>query len=130
MVALRAAGLVLGMGYLVKSVMFPLGFVFLFALFWQRVQWRVFPRLVLAAVFVAVSLPFRLALSQRKGRFTFGDVGTIAYRHVMGFDDESLPPTAMARPAATPHIQEYSSILQLGTYSSWANQIVHTRTAP
>ncbi|HEY1468405.1 MAG TPA: hypothetical protein VGF61_05135 [Candidatus Acidoferrum sp.] len=115
-------GLVLGMGYAVKSVMFPLGFVFVFALFLRKVEWRVFPRLVLAgAVFVAVSLPFCLALSQSKGRFTFGDVGTIAYRHMMGFEDETLPPTAIARPAATPHIQEYSGILQLGTYPPWAD---------
>ncbi len=115
-------GLVLGIGYLVKAVMFPLGFVFLLALLLQRIEWRAFSRVVLAtAVFVAVSLPFCLALSRSKGRFTFGDVGTLAYRHVMGFEDETLPPTAIARPVATPHILEYTGILQLGTYPPWAD---------
>jgi hypothetical protein len=124
-------GLVLGLGYLVKAVMFPLGFVFLLALFWQKVRWRVFPRLVLsAAVSVVVSLPFCLALSQSKGRFTFGDVGTLAYRHVMGFEDETLPPTAIPRPVATPHIQEYSDILQLGTYPPWADPSHGFKGAP
>lgn len=124
-------GLVLGIGYLVKAVMFPLGFVFLLALFLQRIEWRAFSRVVLATVvFVAVSLPFCLSLSESKGRFTFGDVGTLAYRHVMGFEDETLPPTAIARPVATPHILEYTGILQLGTYPPWADASHNFKGAP
>jgi hypothetical protein len=124
-------GFLLGLGYLVKSVMFPLGFVFLVAVFWQTRQWRFFPRIVLAAaVFVAVSLPFCLALSHSKGRLTFGDVGVLAYRHVMGFDDLTLPPTTIPRPRATPHIQVYSQILQLGTYPPWADPSHGFKGAP
>ena len=124
-------GLVLGLGYLVKSVMFPLGFVFLFALFCQRVQWRAFPRLILATVvFVAVSLPFCLALSQSKGRFTFGDVGTLAYRHVMGFADETLPSTVVPRSLATPHVRNYSSVMNLGTYAPSADASYGFKGAP
>jgi hypothetical protein len=82
------------------------------------------------AVFVAVSLPFCLSLSESKGRFTFGDVGTLAYRHVMGFEDETLPPTAIARPVATPHILEYTGILQLGTYHAWADASHNFKGAP
>jgi hypothetical protein len=124
-------GLVLGLGYLVKAVMFPLGFVFLLAVFWQRAQWRVLLRLVLStAAFVAVSLPFCLALSHSKGRFTFGDVGIIAYRQIMGLGDETLPPTSIPRPVATPHIQDYSQILQLGTYPPWADPSYRFKGAP
>ena len=124
-------GLVLGLGYLVKSVMFPLGFVFLFALFCQRVQWRAFPRLILATVvFVAVSLPFCLALSQSKGRFTFGDVGTLAYRHVIGFADETLPSTVVPRSLATPHVRNYSSVMNLGTYAPSADASYGFKGAP
>jgi hypothetical protein len=123
--------LVLGIGYLVKAVMFPLGFVFLLGLFLQRMQWRTLPRVFLAtAVFVAVSLPFCVALSQSKGRFTFGDVGALAYRHVMGFEDEALPATAIARPVATPRIVEFTGILRLGTYPPWADPSHNFKGAP
>lgn len=124
-------GLLLGLGYLAKSVMFPLGFVFLAAVFVQRPQRRVFSGVVLAAViFVAASLPFSLALSRSKGRFTFGDVGTMAYRHVMGFDEEPLPPTLLPRPAAAPHLQDRSATLHLGTYPPWADPSFEFKGAP
>jgi 4-amino-4-deoxy-L-arabinose transferase-like glycosyltransferase len=124
-------GLVLGLSYLTKAVMFPLGFVFLFALFLQKFQWRVFPRLVLStAVVVAVSFPLCLALTQSKGRFTFGDAGTVNYRHIMGFEGQGLPPTVIPRPLATPHIQEYSDILQSGTYPPWADPSHNFKGAP
>ena len=124
-------GLVLGLGYLAKAVMFPLGFVFALALLLQKFQWRAFPRLVLStAVFVAVSFPLCLALTQSKGRLTFGDAGTVNYRHIMGFEDEHLPLTIIPRPVAAPHVQEYSEILQLGTYPPWADPSYNFKGAP
>jgi hypothetical protein len=115
-------GIVLGLGYLAKAVMFPLGFVFLLALFLQRAKSGPLPRLIFsAAVFLAIALPFCLALSQSKGRFTFGDVGAIAYRHIMGFDLEEPASTGAPRPVAAPHIQEHVSALHLGTYPPWAD---------
>ena len=124
-------GLVLGLGYLVKAVMLPIGFVFLFALFCQKGRWTILPRLVLStAIFVAVSLPFCLELSRSKGHFTFSDVGTLAYRHVMGFDVETQPPSAASVPAATPHVADYSSMIQLGTYPPWADPSYGFKGAP
>src|ERR1019366_717507 len=76
-----ALGIVLGLGYLAKAVMFPQAFIFLavapFAVGNMR---RAIPRLLLALVlFSAVSAPFLLLISRSKGRFTFGDSGRINY---------------------------------------------------
>jgi hypothetical protein len=126
-----ALGVVLGFGYLAKSVMFPLAFAFLLALYFQNRRPRAFARILVAfAVFLAVSLPYVLTLSHRKGRLTFSDVGTVAYRHIMGFDSEPLPHTLIARPAATPHIQDYSKIIDLGTYPPLADPSHAFKGAP
>lgn len=70
---------------------------------------------------MALSLPFCLALSSAKGRLTYGDAGVINYLHIMGLDITPLSPTALPRPSVTPHIQEYSDKLHLGTYPPWAD---------
>lgn len=74
-------GLVLGLGYLAKAVIFPLAFVFLgVALFApgkpQRASARILAALI---VFLVVSAPFITAISRSKGRFTTGDTGKINY---------------------------------------------------
>jgi hypothetical protein len=115
-------GIVLALGYLIKAVMFPLGFIFLVSLWLQQPRLLRFARVLLAgAVFVALSLPFCLALSSAKGRLTYGDAGAINYRQIMDMDAAPLAPTAFPRPAATPHIQEYANKLYLGTYPPWAD---------
>jgi len=74
-------GATLGAAYLAKAIMFPLAFVFLgCALLVRKPLSRAVPRTALALViFLLVSAPFILALSEQKGRLTFGDVGRIAY---------------------------------------------------
>jgi hypothetical protein len=115
-------GLVLGFGYFAKSVMFPLGFAFLFGLYVQARKCNVSTRVLFAfAIFLAVSAPYVIVLSNSKGHLTFSDVGAIAYRHIMGFDAGPLPPTPIPRPAAAPHVSEYSKIIGLGTYPPWAD---------
>jgi len=74
-------GAVLGFGYLTKAVIFPLSFLF-FAIAWVLAGgWRkATPRVLIAVlVFMVVSGPWFLALSQSKGRVTFGDSRTVAY---------------------------------------------------
>ena len=76
-----ALGIVLGFGYLAKSVMLPMGLVFLFVS-WvaHRSLKRNLPRALLAAVlFVMVASPFVYAISRAKGRLTFGDSGRLNY---------------------------------------------------
>jgi hypothetical protein len=74
-------GGVLGLGYLTKAVMFPLGFVFLCAaavLEWKRER-RFRHWLLGAAIFAIVAGPLVLALSLEKRRVTFGEVGRLTY---------------------------------------------------
>jgi hypothetical protein len=80
-------GFVLGLSYLAKTIMFPLGFVFL-AIAWlaSGELRRAAPRTVAGLlVFLAICLPFILAISRSYGSFTIGEAGTITYlRHVNG----------------------------------------------
>src|SRR5271169_5323004 len=74
-------GTVLGFGYLAKAPVFPLALVF-FAVSWVLAgSWRrTTPRVLVAVLaFLAISGPWVMALSQAKGRFTFGDSGRINY---------------------------------------------------
>jgi hypothetical protein len=80
-------GLILGLGYLSKTFMFSVALVFL-GLAWlvQKWTWSSFLKTLLAtAVFLIVSLPFILLISNVKGKFTIGEAGTVTYvRHVVG----------------------------------------------
>ncbi|HKY60795.1 MAG TPA: hypothetical protein VJP59_07280 [Gemmatimonadota bacterium] len=82
-----AYGLVLGLAYLAKAVMFPLGFAFLAAgAVVGKDRRRAFRGTALSVgMFLAVSLPLVLALSASKQRPTFGDAGRLTYlRYVNG----------------------------------------------
>src|SRR5688572_13285151 len=77
-------GLILGLGYLSKSFMFSTAIVFL-AIAWF-VQQRSRRKIVLAVgVFVMLSLPFILLISEKKDKFTIGESGSVTYlRYVNG----------------------------------------------
>jgi hypothetical protein len=78
-------GLALGFGYLAKTVMFPLAFVFFaVTLFFPSNVRRAVPHALLAlVVFFSVAGPFIFALSQAKGRFTFGESGRLNYAYAV-----------------------------------------------
>jgi hypothetical protein len=83
-------GIVLGVAYLMKGVMFPLFFIFLFSAAFARgnprkPDLRAFATL---AGFLVVSLPFAAALSHVKGHLTFGETGKAAYIHEVLHADE------------------------------------------
>ena len=74
-------GLLLGLGYWTKAILFPLGVVTLALLYlWKRSSrnWR-HGVMVAAVVFLAVAAPLISALSAQKGRPTFGDSGKLNY---------------------------------------------------
>jgi hypothetical protein len=81
-----AFGAALGFGYLAKSAMFPLSLVFLtvagFICVRQRKGRLVF--LLALVCFALVAGPWMAVLSHAKGRFTFGDVGRLAYAERAG----------------------------------------------
>ena len=74
-------GLVLGLGYLTKSIMFPVSLICLAVAFaiGQRDARQRLRFLGAVAVFLAVTMPFVAALSIQKGRFTFGESGRYNY---------------------------------------------------
>jgi 4-amino-4-deoxy-L-arabinose transferase-like glycosyltransferase len=74
-------GIVLGFGYLAKSVMLPMALVFLVAaMFSIGSVRRALPRVaVAAAFFLLVAGPFVFAMSRAKGRFTTGESGRLNY---------------------------------------------------
>lgn len=76
-----ALGLVLGLGYLSKSVMFIFALIVILAAFQLARSQRIsLLRLaVTVVVFLAISAPFITALSLQKGRLTIGDTGRVAY---------------------------------------------------
>jgi hypothetical protein len=116
-------GVLLGIAYLVKAVMFPLGFVFLIALLFRKEWTMALPGVALAlVVFAAVSAPYIFELSQSKGRWTYGDAGAVNYRQVMDVDGSSgNPAVTRGAPAVTPHAMDFTPILHLGTYPPWSD---------
>jgi hypothetical protein len=74
-------GVLCGAAYLGKAIMFPLGFGFLgiLLLSGRSSKRRTCGVLLSALLFLIVSSPFIAALSQQKGRLTFGDSGRLNY---------------------------------------------------
>jgi hypothetical protein len=78
-------GLVCGLGYLAKSIFFPLSFVIFGSALLCRRPWRAnWQNVAVAAlVFALLATPFAAALSIRKGHLTFGESGQINYHHFL-----------------------------------------------
>jgi hypothetical protein len=72
-----ALGVASAIAFLVKSVMFPIGLVFLVAGIPRRRWLRA--AIVSSLAFVCVAGPWIGSLSKQKGRFTFGDTGKLVY---------------------------------------------------
>jgi hypothetical protein len=80
-----ALGLVLGLGYLTKTFFFPMAFIFIGAA-WiasHRLRNNFTGAVVALIAFALVAGPFVFTLSRAKHRFTYGDVGRIAYAEFM-----------------------------------------------
>jgi len=72
-------GVVLGLGCLAKTILFPMAFVFL-AVGLAAAGLRAVPRLLLSlGLFLAVAGPYVAAVSTLAGRLTFGDSGRLNY---------------------------------------------------
>jgi hypothetical protein len=74
-------GVLLGIGYYVKVVLFPLAFLFLLAAFFAapdrpRAIVRVSVSLL---IFLLIAAPYIFILSKATGRFTYGDAGRLTY---------------------------------------------------
>jgi hypothetical protein len=125
-------GLTLGVGYLSKTFMFPLAFIFLASsLFAYGNVRRAVPRVALAlVVFLTVSAPFVVALSRAKHRLTIGDTARLNYawhvNHTTPFIHwQGDPAGASGTPAHptrkifdSPAVYEFASPVA-GTYPPW-----------
>ncbi len=101
-------GLILGLGYLSKTFMFSVAPVFL-ALAWlvqKRTREAFLKTLLSASIFLLLSLPFILLISQAKGKLTIGEAGTVTFLryvnempfpHWQGDPDNSIVPTHPSR---------------------------------
>jgi hypothetical protein len=74
-------GVLLGLGYLSKGIMFPMGFVFIgiALLLAGRSAKKLYKIFVAFSVFLLLSLPYVIVLSDATGRWTFYDGGWINY---------------------------------------------------
>jgi hypothetical protein len=74
-------GFFLGMGYLAKTIMLPVAFLFLGAsIFSANHPRRIIPQVISALlVFILISGPYIILISLSKGRFTYGESGPITY---------------------------------------------------
>lgn len=73
-------GIVLGLGYLAKAIMFPMAFIFMgISLFSINLR-KSIPKVILTFfIFALIATPFILAISATKGHLTFGNAGKLNY---------------------------------------------------
>ena len=125
-----ALGVVLGLAYLTKTFYFPLAFVFM-ATAWlaSRAPRKNVAGAVMALVmFTLVAGPFVFALSRAKHRFTYGDVGKIAYAEFMdriqepmfweGGDGSGTPKHPARIILSSPLVYEFAEPIA-GSYPMW-----------
>jgi hypothetical protein len=120
-------GVVLGLSYLAKAVMFPLSFVFLTVAVAPNAstQKRLKGWAMGLAAFLIVAAPLVLAISKQKGKITFGESGTWNYAlYVDGMRYfETLQTTpSLKTPVRT--ILEHPAVFEFGepiggTYPPW-----------
>jgi hypothetical protein len=128
-----ALGLVLGLGYLTKAFYFPMAFVFIGTAWLASHRLRKnLPGAVIALVaFTLVAGPFVFALSRAKHRFTYGDVGKIAYAEFMdtmqqpifweGGDGSGTPKHPARIILSSPRVYEFAEPIG-GSYPMWYDQ--------
>lgn len=115
-------GLVLGLGYLAKAVMFPLSFVFIAVAFFvvgdSKARFKVVSIALL--MFLMVASPYIYALSSSMGKLTYSEVWKVAYTAMVngerwGFHEGSRLNNTVAR--VSDDISVYSFGLNpTGTY--------------
>lgn len=114
-----ALGVTLGLGYLAKSIFFPLTVLFLVAALGAgrfRARTAIGVGISLA-VFVMVAAPWVVLLSRAKGRFTMGDAGRLNYAwYVGGVPTTPLPPAQLLE--AEPEIYLLDRPIPV-TFPSW-----------
>jgi hypothetical protein len=125
-------GLILGVGYWTKAILFPIGIVTLVASYLYRRTDKSWQRgmIIASLVFLLISAPFILLLSKQKGRFTFGDSGKLAYawcvsprafyRNWQGESGSGTPMHPTRQVLRHPPVFEFDGPV-VGTYPPWTD---------
>jgi hypothetical protein len=103
-------GIVLGIAYFAKTVMFLVAFVFLIAAGLRR------GTAFALVCFAAVCLPWIVVLSQSTKHVTYGDAGTLNYEWYVDHAGEALHPTRVL--FASPEVREFAYPIR-ATYPPW-----------
>lgn len=125
-------GALLGVGYLNKAALLPLGLVSLGASVFLaprgNLASRIFRSMLTAAVFAVVAAPLVIALSLSKERLTSGETGKIAYAEVVddvrrdgfwtGEGNVGTPKHAVRKAFEHPDVFEFATPVG-GTYPPW-----------
>lgn len=124
-------GIVLGLGYLSKTVMFPMAFIFLATCFFSVGNTRRgFLRILVAfLVFSLISTPFIYTLSKSKKCLTFGDTGKLNYAwFISGIPpvywqgdspDSGIPKHPVRKIFDRPKIYEFGMHFDKTTFPLW-----------
>jgi hypothetical protein len=127
-----ALGALLGLGYLTKAALLPLGLVSLVATVFlgprEKFGTQFARSLVAALLFAMVAAPLVIALSQSKGRLTAGDTGKIAYAEIvdgvsrygfwLGEGNVGTPKHPVRKLSGNPDVFEFATPVG-GTYPPW-----------
>lgn len=103
-------GVLLGLAYFAKTVMFLVAFAFLLAAGLRRGTAIAF------ACFVAVCLPWIVLLSYSTKHMTYGDAGTLNYEWFVDHAGEALHPPRVV--FASPEVREFADPIH-ETYPPW-----------
>lgn len=128
-------GIILGISYLVKTVMFALAFVYILSFFFTGKDFKkvLKKQLLIISCFLLVSSPYIFLISKQKEKFTFGDSGKLNYIwqvndvtafymvHWQGGEGIVGNPIHTTRKILkSPDIYEFSGPVS-GTYPPWFN---------
>jgi len=119
-----ALGVVLGLAYLSKAVMLPVGVVLLLAAFYKNPSRNSLRNAAIAGVFfIGMASPFVAGLSRAERHLTFGEVGPIAYEEFVNGKEQFIPAEPgvlhpVHKLSQTPTIHEFASPIS-GTYPIW-----------
>lgn len=124
-------GILMGVGYLAKAILLPVGLVTVVAVFLatrEKFRRRLAHAALTAFLFGAVAAPLVLALSVSKGRPTSGDTGKIAYaqmvdglvnyRYWQGEGNLGAPKHPPRKLWSNPDVYEFATPVG-GTYPLW-----------
>lgn len=124
-------GFLLGVGYLAKAAMFPIGFMFLVVSFFAigNIK-RAMPRILIAFfVFMLVSGPLIYAVSKKAHHLTFSEIGKLTYAWYTntayecwrsGYPNCPKLPHPARKISTEPLVYEYATPI-IGSYPVWYN---------